>query len=258
MGWGSYLYTSTKKKSTKKKAANWFEKLSVVQLKELLAAAKLAISGSKVKQIQRLLDEPSTTIYSHEVNHMPIQARKKKGAYLTVKDIQVKCREAGVSPTGDRYTLVLRVLEHENKNSCDDKENQEPPKKKTEQPKLTGEDLKKRTKYRWLKLNKQIDERLTWKSSFAHMQGSLKGGRAQIDCSEPEVFMAMFGGANVIKMTSGGAKLSRSFKTDDEIEEANLFGKSYRYGACASLKAPASVNLNNGKLTFTFKYTVDK
>ena len=71
--------------------------------------------------------------------------------------------------------------------------------------------------------------------------------------------MAMFGGANVTKMTSEGTKLSRSFKTDDEISEANLFGKSYHYyGAFASLKAPASVNLNNGKFTFAFKYTVAK
>jgi hypothetical protein len=82
----------------------------------------------------------------------------------------------------------------------------------------------------------------------------VKGSRVEIECSEPEVFTAIFDDGNNSIKTSG-TKLTRT-KENDEIEAVGLHGKSYRFGAEAYLKAPATATLNDGKLTLTFKYTV--
>merc|ERR1712176_716276 len=52
-------------------------------------------------------------------------------------------------------------------------------------------------------------------------------------------------------------KKTLSFKIDEKILDCQLYGKSYRYGAYALLKAPASISLYNDKLSFPFKYTVE-
>lgn len=258
MAWGYYRGGSKKKKTPK--AAHWFEKLSALQLKELLAAAGLPVSGSKRKQIERLLESPKTCIYAKEYSqtkrsYSPMSSYE----YLSVTDLQNRCRKAGLPHSGGKYDLVIRLLQHDNdtnlkKRAAED--GKEPAAKKARiapvVPELDGEALAKRVEFRRKKLNKQISTRLDWKPSFKYMNGAIKGAKVDIDCSEPEVFKAIFDG---VKESSQG-KLSRTFKTDQEVEDAGFYGKSYRYGAHATIKAPASATWSNGKLTFTFKYTV--
>jgi hypothetical protein len=123
---------------------------------------------------------------------------------------------------------------------------------------MEGEALQKRVAFRLQKLNKQIDDKLKWKPSFKYMNGAINGARVAIECPEPEVFLALFEQDENMKKSPTGDKLSLSFKTDDAINDTELSGgKSYQYGALATIKAPASISLNNGKLSFSFKYTVE-
>lgn len=249
-----------KKKKPTKSYASWFERLPAEQVRALVVAAKLPVSGSKKKQIERLVLCPSTLKYGMEGS-----------GSLSVADLKQECRTAQIAVSGTKYSLVLRLLEHIHQGKCsptnkraascsenDKTEDDNGPLKKkakvTLRKPLEGEELQKRITFRRQKLNKQIDNRLAWKSSFRYMS-NVKGSRVEIECSEPEVFTAIFDDGNdSIKTT--GAKLIRTFKEDDEIEEMGLHGKTYRFGAHAYLKAPATATLNDGKLTFTFKYTV--
>lgn len=305
-GFGGFKYGSKKKKKPKS-YDSWFERHSSEQLKTLLKAASLPVSGTKSKQIERLLQCPLTNIYAPEFR--PLEKN-----YITLEQIKARCREAKLSPGGSKFDLVIRLIENDNdansrsnttpsksnskKRSTDsrdhadvtpgnssesDAESVAPSKKKRkvapttkkETKSLTGEALEKRKRFRFQKLNKQIFDRLQWKASYKHMNGDVvKGGRVEIDCPEPEVFIAMFadddecwegtsksmegklkGDMNGIKKASSG-RLSRSFKTDDDVECSGLKGKTYRLGSEAVLKAPTSVSLHNGKLACSFKYTV--
>jgi hypothetical protein len=104
--------------------------------------------------------------------------------------------------------------------------------------------------HRRQKLHKQLDNKFKWKSSFKYDR-SIKGGRVSIDCPEKEVVKQMF---DNLKETKG--KLSKTFATDEDISDDGLYGKSYRFGAQANLKAPASIIWKDGKLSFTFKYQI--
>eukprot|EP00978_Attheya_sp_CCMP212_P023367 scaffold71507_cov35-Attheya_sp.AAC.1 len=229
--------------------------------------------------MDRLLQCPSTNMYAAEhEHHWSASHSFAYGEHLSVEDLKDRCRSAKLSPGGAKYNLVLRLVEHANNSSNEktvkkrpaletiDTNKDSPAQKKartsdpllettkpTRKP-MEGEALERRVTFRQLKLNKQIDFRLEWKSSFRYMNGQVKGGRVDIDCPEPEVFLAIFDEEHVKKTSAG--KLTRTFKTDEEICDANLFGKQYRFGATANLMAPASVSLNNGKLSFSFKYTV--
>jgi len=92
------------------------------------------------------------------------------------------------------------------------------------------------------------------------MDGVVKGARVEIDCPEPEVFIQICGnGGKQIKATgtvTTGGKLTRKFETDEEVECTGFKGKSYRFGASADIKAQATLSLQSGRLTFSFKYTV--
>jgi len=307
-GFGGFRHGSKKKKKTKS-YDSWFERHSSEQLKTLLKAASLPVSGTKSKQIERLLQCPLTNIYAPEIRGMNMDNN-----YITLEQIKARCREAKLSPGGSKFDLVLRLIENDNdanirsnttpsksnskKRSADsrdhadvtpgdcsesDAESVAPSKKKRkvapatkkQNKSLEGEALEKRKKFRFQKLNKQIFDRLQWKASYKHMNGDfIKGGRVEIDCPEPEVFIAMFadddeccegkaksmegklkGDTNGIKKASSG-KLSRSFKTDDDVECSGLKGKTYRLGSEAVLKSPTSVSLHHGKLACSFKYTV--
>jgi hypothetical protein len=289
MGWGfrsSWGGGSKKKKKATKSYSHWFERLTTDQLKALLVAARLPVSGPKAKQMDRLLQCPSTSMFAAEHEHHWSSSHKfEYGHHLSVEDLKDRCRSAKLSPGGAKYNLVLRLVEHANKMSTitsteqttnkrpalatidtnkDDSPAQkkarisdpslEPVSSKSTRKPMEGEALEKRVTFRRLKLNKQIDDRLEWKSSFRYMNGQVKGGRVDIDCPEPEVFLSMFDETHVKKTSAG--KLTRTFQTDEAICDANLFGKSYRFGATANLMAPASASLNNGKLSFSFKYTV--
>jgi hypothetical protein len=131
-----------------------------------------------------------------------------------------------------------------------------PPAKKARLVKVLQDDaLDKRVQHRLKKLNKQIGDRLKWKPSFKSSQGKIMGCRVDVECPEPEVFRAMFGDAH-IKTNKKNGKMTRTFSSEDDLNDAEIYGKSYRFGAEASLQAPASVSLHEGKLVLSFKYTV--
>jgi hypothetical protein len=132
----------------------------------------------------------------------------------------------------------------------------EPPTKKARLVKVLQDDaLDKRVAHRLKKLNKQIGDRLKWKPSFKWSQGKIAGCRVDVECPEPEqVFQAMFGGG--IKTNQKTGKMTRTFSSEDDLHDAGIYGKSYRFGAKASLQTPASATLHEGKLVLSFKYTV--
>ncbi len=289
MAWGRFYGFRSAGGSKKKKTKtfdNWYERLSSVQLRALLEAANLPVSGSKAKQIGRLLQSPLTKPYAAEANG----AYMKRSSSLTVEQLKSQCRDQNLSPSGKKYDLVLRLLRGSNSDnnrktsgkrsrSTESAEDPEPTTTKkrkaataaatgsksvsstsVDREPLTGDALQKRACFRRQKLNKQISDRLQWKSSFKHMNGVIKGGRVEIDCPEPEVFIKMFhvhGGDDKKKIkTTKSGKLTLKFDTDEELEEAGFEGRSYRYGATADIKAPATLSWESSKLTFSFKYTV--
>jgi len=127
---------------------------------------------------------------------------------------------------------------------------------------LTGPDLEKHATFRLLKLNKKINDRLEWKSSYGYMgKDTTVSARVSADCPEPEVFRSLFlqqqeDGTRAAKSTSTSKKLSRKFLTDEDISNAGVYGKTYRFGARAELRAPASLTWSNGKINFSFHYNV--
>eukprot|EP00522_Entomoneis_paludosa_P007957 CAMPEP_0172447246 /NCGR_PEP_ID=MMETSP1065-20121228/6589_1 /TAXON_ID=265537 /ORGANISM="Amphiprora paludosa, Strain CCMP125" /LENGTH=239 /DNA_ID=CAMNT_0013198491 /DNA_START=17 /DNA_END=737 /DNA_ORIENTATION=+ len=127
---------------------------------------------------------------------------------------------------------------------------------------LTGPDLEKHATFRLLKLNKKINDRLEWKSSYGYMgKDTTVSARVSADCPEPEVFRSLFlqqqeDGTTAAKSTSTSKKLSRKFLTDEDISNAGVYGKTYRFGARAELRAPASLTWSNGKINFSFHYNV--
>jgi hypothetical protein len=228
--------------------SGWFVTLTAPQLKELLAAAMLPVSGTKAVKVERLLVSSVTSVYNE--------------------------RDDGASDDEDRYATVLRlllsktpraVLESVNSNAPilnttaaldSSAMAKAPPAKKARTVKvLEGTALEKRVQHRLKKINKQIGDRLKWKSSFKCSQEKVMGGRVDVDCPEPEVFQAMFGIHN-IKTNKSTGKMTRSFSAQDDFGEAEIYGKSYRFGAHASLQGPGSASLHEGKLVVSFKYTV--
>ena len=100
-GFGSYrsrTKNTKNKKSKKKKPQNWFEKLTVDQLKQLCRASNsLQVSGTKSQLVQRLLESDITNHYSHPPSK---------------KFLEDECREKGLKVSGNVYDLVLRLIQH--------------------------------------------------------------------------------------------------------------------------------------------------
>jgi hypothetical protein len=212
---------SPSKKEGQEDLRQLVRKLDVVAIE----GARLPVSGNNSTRIDRLLACPQTSIYQYDpkkaCNHF-------SGKALSISALQNKCREAKLTVSGTKYEVVLRLIQHE----CGGSPNV--------------------NVFRRQKLNKAIATRLAWKSSMRGMQGVVvKGARVDIDCPEPEVFTAMFD-----DVQKKGSKMTKVFESEEDIDDAGLHGKSYQYGAVAYLKAPASLSLNNGKLSFAFKYTV--
>lgn len=218
----------------------WFDQLTAQHFKEIAQAATLPISGSKAKLRERLVACDDT----NQFGYVPDKYLwgSKFGPEMTVSEIKNMCQQQGVSKTGNRYELVLRLL---NKKFGATNQKESASKKQ-----LVGDALQKRVIHRRQKLHKQLDNKFKWKSSFKYDR-SIKGGRVSIDCPEKEVVEQMF---DNLKETKG--KLSKTFATDEDISDDGLYGKSYRFGAQANLKAPASIIWKDGKLSFTFKYQI--
>jgi len=221
---------------------NWFDQLSAVQLKDLAKASKLPVSGSKEKLQERLKACDLTTQYG--------------SSDVIVADIQTLCVKEGISTSGTRYELVLRLLSKRSGVSMEKNHNSKNDENKAPKPRkvLEGAALDKRVDYRLMKLQKEIKNKLKWKPSFKYSGSKIRGGRVSIDCPETEVARAMFLNLKENKKTG---KMSLAMTTDDEIYDAGLEGLGYRYGACANLKAPARINFADGILTFSFKYEID-
>jgi hypothetical protein len=231
-------------------SVGWFATLTNPQLKDLLAAASLPVSGSKAAKMERLLKSPCTSGYDN-VQAVPDET-----------SIQEK----------DRYDTVLRLLQKKNPRAVLESIDSNatatttapPPTKKARLVQVLQDDaLDKRKQHRLKKLNKQINDRLKWKPSFKYggNRGKVAGCRVDVDCPEPEVFHAMFGqgvqgGSNTIKTNNKTGKMTRTFASEDDLNDCQIYGKSYRFGAQASLQVPASATLHEGKLVLSFKYTV--
>jgi hypothetical protein len=101
------------------------------------------------------------------------------------------------------------------------------------------------------KLQTQINSKLQWKNSFKSLKyGGVRGGRVEVTCNDPKVFETIFKNGTIKKTKD---RLSWSFKTDDEVDNLPLHGKSYRYNS-SELRAPVSASLKDNTPTFTFKH----
>jgi hypothetical protein len=87
------------KTSKKAKAANWFEKCTVDQLKQLCKASLLQVSGSKPKLVERLIQGD-------------ISSRFENGGDGT-ESLKSECREKGLVVSGTLFELILRLLTNE-------------------------------------------------------------------------------------------------------------------------------------------------
>lgn len=120
---------------------------------------------------------------------------------------------------------------------------------------FSGEALDRRVDYRLTKMNKQIKDRLKWRSSFKKKEGKQCGARVSIDC-EPEVFEAMFKDIADVKRSKDGSKLVVKM-TIENLSDAGFCGVYYRYGATSDLQGPATATLVDRDLTLSFKFVID-
>ena len=103
-GYGRRFGGGSRKKKKQPKD-NWFERLNQTQIKDLLAAARMPVSGTKKVQIDRLFANPLTCDYGDEkVGYM--------GDGKTVDSLKADCRSAGLVLGGVKYDLVMRLIKH--------------------------------------------------------------------------------------------------------------------------------------------------
>jgi hypothetical protein len=248
---------------------SWFATLTNVQLKDLLVAGSLPVSGTKAIKMERLLKSPYMSVYDslnedddalyHDSdnditendrysNVLRLLRKRNSRAILKSTDPNAAAR---VTTTKDGSTATTASTSTTASAS-------EPPTKKARLVKVLQDDaLDKRVAHRLKKLNKQIGDRLKWKPSFKYSAGKIAGCRIDVECPEPEVFQAMFGAQHaMIKTNQKTGKMTRTFSSVDDLHDAGIHGKSFRFGARASLQTPASATLHEGKLVLSFKYTV--
>jgi len=98
------LYTTSRRggsknaaKKKKPKADNWFETLSVAQLKDLCKAAKVRVSGTKPNLCQRLLSDNYIRSFGH----------------CNQNQIKYELKEKMLVQSGNKYTQVLRLVQNE-------------------------------------------------------------------------------------------------------------------------------------------------
>lgn len=94
-------------KPKKRRKENWFERLTVDQNKQLCKAAKLRHGGKKQDLIDRLIDEPQTSMYACEVQYVG----------LNVEKIKTMCRERNLQVSGTKFDLVLRIMHSDNEST---------------------------------------------------------------------------------------------------------------------------------------------
>lgn len=97
LGYGQLGRRKKTKKSKKKKADNWFETLTVTQLKDLCKAANFKISGTKADLCNRLLADHYTRDFS----------------IATIFFLKRALKDQMLVQSGDKYTQVLRLIHNE-------------------------------------------------------------------------------------------------------------------------------------------------
>eukprot|EP00573_Skeletonema_grethae_P003375 CAMPEP_0201685684 /NCGR_PEP_ID=MMETSP0578-20130828/376_1 /ASSEMBLY_ACC=CAM_ASM_000663 /TAXON_ID=267565 /ORGANISM="Skeletonema grethea, Strain CCMP 1804" /LENGTH=441 /DNA_ID=CAMNT_0048169625 /DNA_START=47 /DNA_END=1372 /DNA_ORIENTATION=- len=131
-----------KAKKAKKKYNNWFEKLTLTELKSLCRASKLAVSGTKDELCIRLCNGELSSDYAYEyaperfsrarfeaempgygscdelfgasaASLPPAQQGSKRDTAYTNQQLKDMCKSAGLIVSGKRYDLVLRLLQNE-------------------------------------------------------------------------------------------------------------------------------------------------
>lgn len=106
-----------KRKQAKPPKANWFERLTVEEIKQLCRAAKLPVSGSKPDIVSRLLDSDATSHFGSESRAGGFSWRTgrlipgKDG--VSVEDLKEEMRKRSLPVSGSKHALVLRLLQHE-------------------------------------------------------------------------------------------------------------------------------------------------
>ena len=135
-----YVLPPLEKKTPKPKQKynNWFEKLTVTELKSLCRASKLAVSGTKDELCIRLCNgdtmscdyayeyapeklsrkrfeaEMSSSGYSNAAAQLPpAQQGSKRNTAYSNQQLKDMCRDKGLIISGKRYDLVLRLLQNE-------------------------------------------------------------------------------------------------------------------------------------------------
>jgi len=96
------------RKKKKQPKDNWFERLNQTQIKDLLAAARLPVSGTKKVQIDRLFASSLTSEYGDEAT----KGWANMGDGKTVDDLKADCRASGLVVGGVKYDLVMRLIKH--------------------------------------------------------------------------------------------------------------------------------------------------
>ena len=94
---------SSKKKKTKAKKDNWYERLTVDELKQICRAANLPVTGTKKVIIERLLNNESTNDYAWE----------GQAIGCNVGQLKSRCQERNLVQSGTKLSLVLRIVQYD-------------------------------------------------------------------------------------------------------------------------------------------------
>lgn len=106
-GFGGGRRRQTKKKKAKAKKENWYERLTVDELKQICRAATLPVTGTKKVIIGRLIGNESTNDYAWE------------GRYVgtTMDTLKQRCKDRNLVQSGTKLSLVLRIVQHDHKSA---------------------------------------------------------------------------------------------------------------------------------------------
>mmetsp|Transcript_20864 Transcript_20864/g.42697 ORF Transcript_20864/g.42697 Transcript_20864/m.42697 type:complete len:305 (+) Transcript_20864:37-951(+) len=122
--WGGALpavrHGGISKKAKKAKKDNFFEKLTVQELKELLRASQQPVSGNHAALVERLLADARTSQYGAEARASVVYrtadfdigfTAAKEG--WSVQSLKSACLSKGLVQSGSKYELVLRLLQEQ-------------------------------------------------------------------------------------------------------------------------------------------------
>eukprot|EP00038_Savillea_parva_P026342 m.53334 g.53334 ORF g.53334 m.53334 type:complete len:322 (+) comp7446_c0_seq1:23-988(+) len=121
---GGYRKATKAKKKSKPKKDNWFQACTVEQLKSMCRACKLPVSGSKGDLESRLLHHSDASRYAHnaarsgwancrsmEGMERAMERRCNRPLGISVAELKDDLEDQGLSQAGNRFDLVLRLLQ---------------------------------------------------------------------------------------------------------------------------------------------------